>query len=427
MPEENRVFDVARPGRTAPEPTSKPVIVGHHPTLNDPMVKEERHPMDFGTEAAPTRISVSDDSPAMQHAASGLEPIAHPPAEPEPEAPSWSMPSPQTQPEEPSLPDLNTTAPEPEIPAAEPEPTAEMPPSDTAAEPLPSTSGPASPEDSRSSDTPIDTAPPSEDAVTEPIGHVEALHFQPDRRRGRGKWIILAVLILLAGAYLAIDSGLVASGVKLPFHIFKQKTETPVSNSSTTTPSPSPTSSLPAGFTKYNLSGTDISFAAPSAWGQPTSSTENGYSSRSTAAKPDGTYAYLVSFATNKDVQVAVTSSKYLPPARDTTYYDYLQWCSGTNDSKIYKSLLHFTSANGVDTPSTTTCDQGPLSDATKLDSSTIVQLKTKDPAGAIIGDLYTKNLSEKGLPVFRVKDAAMTSGDNIKQLLSTVKTLAAS
>jgi hypothetical protein len=99
-----------------------------------------------------------------------------------------------------------------------------------------------------------------------------------------------------------------------------------------------------------------------------------------------------------------------------------LQWCNGTNDNKIYKSVLNFTTANGVSTPSTVSCDQGPLTDATKLTDNTIVQLKTKDATGAVIGDLYTKNLSEASLPVFRIKDATMSNGDNIKLMLPTVK-----
>jgi len=426
MPDENRVFDVARPGRTAPEPTSKPVIVGHRPTLSDPMMKDDNHPTDFGTESEPTKISVQDDGPDEHDAEFKPELVIQPPAAPEhePEAQSWSLPSPEPQPAAPELPNADTPAPEPqpEIPASEPETPAPMPP-DAPDEPQPGADDAAGPVGD-STDTPIESVPPSEDAVPESMEHVEALHFQPDHRGGRGKWIVLALLILLAGAYLAIDSGLIASSVKLPFHVFTQKPEKTASNPSTpAAPSAAPVSNLPAGFTKYNLSGTDISFAAPTAWGQPTSDTEAGYSSRSTAAKADGVYAYRVTFASNKDVQITVTSGKYLPPARDAAYYDFLQWCVGTNDNKIYKSVLNYTTTNKVDTPSTISCDQGPLTDATKLDASTIVQLKTKDPAGTVIGDLYTKNLSEADLPVFRVEDTAMTNSDNIKLLLTTVKT----
>jgi len=38
--DDNRVFDVARPGKTGPNPSSRPLIVGHRPLLTeDPMVK----------------------------------------------------------------------------------------------------------------------------------------------------------------------------------------------------------------------------------------------------------------------------------------------------------------------------------------------------------------------------------------------------
>jgi hypothetical protein len=125
---------------------------------------------------------------------------------------------------------------------------------------------------------------------------------------------------------------------------------------------------------------------------------------------------------------MVVTSDKFLPPARATLYYDYLQWCTGTNDAKIYKSLLHFaTGTDKVDVPTTVTCDQGPLADATKVNETTILQAKTKAPDGkADLGDLYTKNLTDKDLVVIRVKDTTMTHGADIKTLLGTVKISAA-
>jgi hypothetical protein len=162
-----------------------------------------------------------------------------------------------------------------------------------------------------------------EESAAVPLANVEALHFEPRHRSGGAKWLILGLLVLLVAAYLAIDAGIIASGVKLPFHIFSQKT-TPTPASTTTPPASqntqAPTSNLPAGFKKYNLTDTDISFAAPSSWGSADSTSENGYSSRSATAKPDGVYAYLVTFSNNKDVQIAVTSSKFLPPARGAQY-----------------------------------------------------------------------------------------------------------
>jgi hypothetical protein len=51
------------------------------------------------------------------------------------------------------------------------------------------------------------------------------------------------------------------------------------------------------------------------------------------------------------------------------------------------------------------------------------LQQKTKDSAGAVLGDLYTKNLTaNKDIPVLRIKDSTMKNGDDIKKLLATIK-----
>jgi hypothetical protein len=399
------------------------------------MVKDESAPMDFGTESKPTKISVTgtDSGSSADHDIHDLG--GHHDLGLSTPAADWNQPSAPAHNDLPG-PDLPVAA--SELPASTPEHDEAAPAVITPAEPAAEMLSPEAPAELPAApEAPIDHEPPApaESASaeapppSEPLHNVEALHFQPERRRrGRGKFILLGLIILLVAVYLAIDAGLIASGTKLPFHIFTQKNNSSTATETAppaaqSTPAPASTPSLPAGFTLYNLSKTDITFAAPTAWGQPSSKTEDGYSSRSATAKPDGTYAYLVTFATNKDVQVTVTSGKYLPPTRDATYYDYLQWCTGTNDGKFYESILHFTTTNGVDTPGTISCDQGPLANAAKLDDSTIVQLNFKDAKGSPVGDLYTKNLNEKDLPVLRVRDAAMKSGTDIKTLLGTVKT----
>jgi hypothetical protein len=378
MPDEDRVFDVTRPGRSNAQATSRPVIVGHLPANTDPMVRDEAGADGSHLESAPTRITVQG-GPAE-------------PPQPEPTGDAWGGP-------------FNETVPSNELPTPE------------------FNADPEVPTEIHSSETTFPEVPEPQMPAAQ-LSQVQGLDVDPPPRKKRLAKTSLIILVLLAGAYIAIDSGLVGSGINLPFHIFKQKSAPPAASTQTPTPSQpaANTVTLPVGFTEYKLAGTSITFAAPTAWGQPNSSPDPGYSIRSATAKSDGSYAYLVDFDTNKGVEIAVTSSKYLPPARGALYYDFLQWCTGTNDSKIYKSLLHFTTVNKVDTPSTTTCDQGPLDDATKLDSSTIVQLKTKDPAGAVLGDLYTKNLTNSDLPVFRVADKTMTNSADIKQLLATVK-----
>lgn len=369
MPEENRVFDVSRPGRSDPGATSKPVIVGHHPSMNDPMVKGEA-----------TKIQVLEDKP---------EPDPIPPMDP----------------------NLETVMP-PTDEAATDAPAGIITPPEAIVAPIPE---PATDEPHHSPQHHGDYQGPS---------HVEPLQVGPARRRRRWPVWVIIILVILIAAYLVIDSGLVKTNINLPVHFFKQKSATPAVQTPppVSKPSAATAPSVPAGFTKYKLADTPIIFNAPSSWGAPTSTPEPGYSTRGGTNKSDGTYAYIVDFAANKDVQIVVTSSKYLPATPSSRYYDYLQWCVGTNDDKIYKTILHFTTANKVDTPTTTTCDQGPLADAVKLDSTTIVQAKTKDANGQVIGDLYTKNLDDKDLPVLRVKDAAMTNADDIKTLLSSAQ-----
>ncbi|MBX4188760.1 hypothetical protein KW792_01525, partial [Candidatus Saccharibacteria bacterium] len=214
-----------------------------------------------------------------------------------------------------------------------------------------------------------------------------------------------------------------------PFHVIKhdKPVATTTNNTTSNNQTPSTTTTLPTGFKEYKLADTSITFAAPIAWGDPTSTLDPGFSKRGGTNQSDGTYAYLVNFSTNKDVQVAVTSNKYLPAARTTLYYDYLQWCTGTNDGKYYEAILHFTTADKIDTPSTVSCDQGPVGGAVKLDETTIIQAKATDTANKTIGDIYSKNLKDPSLVVFRVKDTVMTNGEQIKQLLGTVKSTAAS
>jgi hypothetical protein len=405
MPDETRVFDVAKPGRSSPEATSKPVIVGHRPTMSDPMVNDT-------SEAEPTRIMVHDENrlPTPDEPADGAPGIMESKDEP----PAGNM--------------METAGGQPLIPLPEePKSDWEPPAADPEPEPPAESHGTADTPSSPSGEEPADEQPAADTPIAplEPVGHVEGLHVSPPRRRLSLKLVGLTLLLLVVGAYLLIDSGVVGSSINLPFHVFKQKSKTPPAAAPAATSqnqANSSTVAVPSGFTEYKLAGTSITFAAPTAWGQPTSNTDPGFSSRGATAKTDGTYAYLVDFSTNKDVEIAVTSSKYLPASRSALYYDFLQWCTGTSDGKAYLSLLHFSTSNKIDTPTTVVCDQGPLTGATKLDTTTIVELKTKDAAGAVLGDLYTKNLTSTDLPVFRVKDKAMTNSADIKTLLSTVK-----
>lgn len=243
----------------------------------------------------------------------------------------------------------------------------------------------------------------------------------PDRRKlGRKFWLGLAVLLVaLAGVYAAIDKGLILGSVNLPLHIFKQSKP-----AVTSTPAATSGSTIPPGFVATKLVEANLTFAYPTTWGAPTAAIDQGFSKRSTSAKADVSYAFLLSFPDNKDVQVVITSAKFLPPPRATLYYDFLGWCVGSVDAKYYLGALRFATENGVDTPSTTTCDQGPLNNVVKLNNDTIVQTNIKNADGGLLGDIYTKNLTDKSYVVARVKDATMKNSEPIKTMLDSFKPL---
>lgn len=335
MQDDRKFFDVSRPRPTSPPPTSRPIIVGQGPPMNDPMIREPQEEL------------------------------------PQPAAPNLT----------------DVSAPHEASPSLTP-----SPPQDTQLPPPGSVVTPATPQPSV--DLPL--TPEPQTPVQFPAG-TPAYSHKPRL------WVwVLIFLVLLAAIYAVIDY---KTDWKLPFEIFSSsQVEQTDSQAAPSEPE------LPAGFSEYQPTGTQIKFAYPTAWGTPTTTAEPGFSQRGTGKQSDGAYAYIVRFADNADIEIAITTSRYLPPQRTALYYDYLQWCIGTHDGKVYRQTLHFTTVNGVDTPGTVACDDGPLVDTSKVNDAVIVQ-----------GDVYTANLSDAAVPVLRVKDAKMTSGDDIETLLSTV------
>jgi hypothetical protein len=446
--EDTKVFDVAKPSKSYPDASAKPVIVGHRPQMNDPMVKDDTAlpPTASKPPSTPIHVSMADEDPS----ATVIHPTAHT------SAPSIEPETPKDFPEHLSEGDYEQHHEIDHIPLQhEPldnghdhEATSNNEvPSHPDSSPEPHEHQEEHHDDSNFTqvhDLISEHGVDPEHYSEHPAGNTHEYHHGhgeddveplaiPAGAGPRKRWpkfigvLLLLALLAFVVWFLAIDTGLVKSDTKLPFHIFnKQKT-----SKSAVSPSPSPAPALvtpppapaaPDGFTAYKLVGTNISFAYPNTWGDLAVTKDPGFIKRDASNKSDGTHAYMVNFATNKDVQLAFTSSKYLPPARGAQYYDFLQWCVGTNDNRLYKQTLHFTTANKADTPSTITCDQGPLTDATKIDNSTIVQVGTKDAGGKAIGDLYTENLDDKEFTVVRAKDATSKNSDYIKTLLGTVK-----
>lgn len=486
----SQVFDVSKPGRSAPSHTARPVIVDHRQVANDPMVtgatdSSTQLMTHAGRPVVPVQVSSdhsdhtqtpAPDAPAAQmdnffgntpEAAAGEQSAYKPEQSAEPETPpDQSFSSFQNHSDQPAPPpeqahenqpnDMQSPSDSPPLPAELTAPGADDPVGLSNADSPGAMFSPAFGLTSESQlpaggSSPIQneggqpgTASAVADGsknneqlppVPENIGKIEHLpppvhsthgHFadEPQKRR----WFLPALLLVLAGGYLILDSGIVGSG-NMPFQIFKEKEEVVAENTPPLTQAPAvqappqTNAQAPSGFTQYSLPNSPLSFTYPTAWGIPSATADPGFTKRGAGNKSDGVYAHLISFADNKGVQLALTSSKYLPAKRSPQYFDFLQWCSGTHDGKFYRQQLLFSTTSGVDTPSTITCNDGPLGDGEKIDELTIVQKNTKDSTNKPAGDIYTKNLADKEFVVLRVIDATMANADAIKQLLAGVKT----
>lgn len=381
------VFDINKPHTYGATPSARPVIVGHRPIMPDPMITPRETSL-----PSSSKISVKVDEPYDPLATLDNEPQFSPPFR-------YRSDNESAAPQAPYMSVSDLTG---------------INPGQTSANFMPTKTPVAGDEQM------ITTEP--KPSVFGSSNHLPINEQgNPKQRKSRIKlWLLpLLIIILLAGAYGAIDKGLILSSVNLPVHIFKK------TNTATSVSQPSGSASqvtIPAGFTATKLVEANLTFAYPTTWGSPTASTDLGFSKRSSSAKADTNYAFVVNFPDNKNVQLAITSGKFLPPARAAQYYDFLSWCVGTVDAKYYAGVLRFATDGGVDSPTTATCDQGPLNGVTKLASDTIVQSNIKNTDGNVLGDIYTKNLKNNDYVVARAIDVTMKNGDLIQTMLGTIQ-----
>ncbi|HEX5395034.1 MAG TPA: hypothetical protein VFW52_01650 [Candidatus Saccharimonadales bacterium] len=306
--EPKKHFDVSKPRRRGPDPTSKPIIVGHHPTMPDPMIREEREKaskpitvISDGDEPEPLNVTTgnpelkTDEPPEIEvvkkpevkpveeslevkagqpdqkpdaAAAAPAEAVAtashiFPPTEPPPEASS----------EEPAQPDAvqppfatEALPAEPATKAQADSATAVAAAADAAALPaLAADQPPAPPE------------PPAGQELHIPAGNGTGHGDAKVRHRPRiWVWIVIGLIVFI-WIYAAVDA---LTNTKLPLEFFENSNQTaqPVTNTpvqsaapaQTTTPPAASSFVLPAGWTWYENKDLGFKFAYPITWGTVT-------------------------------------------------------------------------------------------------------------------------------------------------------------
>jgi hypothetical protein len=236
MNNEPRVFDVSNPQAT---PTSRPIIVGHQPTMTDPMVNRptpkalkrvtvqpsgkdgESHmakpvpvtaeiEQDIARAKQPLAGLSADSLSGQTHAPSPRPEIINPHAAEIPPIPS-APPTPPVPQQTPPLPQdtspmQGATPPEtPPMPAANPSALSDTPP-------MPSANG-----------TVVVSTPPQPIVdATEP--HLQSLPVS-HMSGGSGRlklfifWILTIAVLTAVGMYLLIDSGIISTNINLPYHV----------------------------------------------------------------------------------------------------------------------------------------------------------------------------------------------------------------
>lgn len=252
---DERIFDISKPHKVDPGATSKPVIVGHHPEIPDPMIRENA-PDKPQIPQQPEFGPPSDGNPLGLPAAPPTE-IINPSAEPPAKLPPIiTEPVAESKPELP--PELGQGSEMPPVP----EPAAEKPPAHT-----------------------NNQLPPTAPMFNKATGQtVEPTHssWKPEKElpisgrhsgnSGRKKLslIIAATVLGFMGLYALLDSGLLVE-VDLPLRIFSQDKE-PVQTQQLLVPRSSEVTydnsfALPTGWVWYENNNPNFRFAYPEEYG----------------------------------------------------------------------------------------------------------------------------------------------------------------
>lgn len=220
-PKKSTMIDVAQPGRSAPSASSRPIIVGNKPTVQDPMVNDKQN-----VQAGEQPVAVRRSAPQVIAPLSDAEKRA---AENDTDTSTNADQAEQTPVEAPPVPAT--------------EPASEQPGSSDGGG---SASGSGSDKNSggKSSsivDAVVDQASKNKDKkgdkkqaeLEKRQAEVEKLieekkYFvqtsQVAKKQRKTRWAaLLLVILLLVGAYLAIDAQVIKNDIQLPYEFFKEE------------------------------------------------------------------------------------------------------------------------------------------------------------------------------------------------------------
>jgi hypothetical protein len=292
--DKKQVFDVAKPGKTPPTSTSRPIIVTHQSMVKDPTLVEDSsaekpakttsitvNSAEESTETAPPVTKAT-----MTHGEKVIQPLdetkqesgSEAEAEPQPKeeiAKAAENEEPEEQAEEQQEPEAQSVSEAKESDAGE---ATESEESATAGDETSSDiDATAAETGERNAKNKVDEKALQEeqehtDAVTKliedktyfvKVGEVRR------KRRSRNTAILLIILILLAGTYLAVDAGLVKTDINLPYDFIKNnKSESVTTLSPATQQTATKTAadnSAQAAQT-YANKGLGMAFSYPTGW-----------------------------------------------------------------------------------------------------------------------------------------------------------------
>ncbi len=240
--DEGQVFDVSKPNRSAPNPTSRPIIVGHQPMMSDPMVKDDKDDsaqLPRPSEHKTITINAPDDDSASE------------------------------------VPVTNSAPPAPKVASEHPESiaatAAAAPIAEQAAQALPPGELHLTPVDDLIGHPHHANLHHSSHQPTHQVTEPQLRHQTKDKSSKKGLWVLLLLLLLVVASYLVLDARLIKTSIKLPFHVFKQPAPVTVqtvntpASASTATKTPVTTDPY-ANWKTFKLSNEGLSFQYPGAW-----------------------------------------------------------------------------------------------------------------------------------------------------------------